>query len=402
MERVYLVYLLTESILLFLYLRLRNHPLQRVQISDELSFSSERRESSWSKIAASVFLFAAYIIYILFSVFKKVDPKTSAHDAYNYMKFFMDVDPSLSLGSFLKSDLEFEPGFSLLYWFSKRIYNDYHFLLWIVFTLVFILYVSYLRKIYTRSHSFLMICTVFLLLIGQFNTMRMTLSIGIGLHILPMLQKKKWIAACLTAVLAMSFHITAAILFPMILVVFCMERVAPTVSFGKFMQKISAFKTEKHLTIIVLGMVMAVASIGILNRLLAGTSKDVYIGDSGKLAVGTYTIVLIIFVTSIWKFKKVAALSSLNLIMIEVLPICLCCIPLQYSVGMIYRMTLFFNPIILGIIPSLLKAYSRKTMTQIMISAFLYFYMFVRIYSFFTEELGYVGEYTNTLIPGWK
>jgi len=255
-----------------------------------------------------------------------------------------------------------------------------------------------LKNIYTKTNSLLPIAAVFLLLISQFNTMRMTLSIGIALQMILIIQKQKWKTAAFLAVLAISCHITAIILIPIIIVNYMVVKIENYVVVNRF--KINFTKLK---LIIIAGMVLAVALIPIMNILLSGSSKEEYVGSSGSLAYGNYTIVFVITVLAVYRYKSFCRLSDVNKTFIVTLPICLCCIPLQYSVQMIYRMILFFNPLILGSIPSILKTYSKKNnVIDLGVTLFMYFYVLVRIYSFFTEELKYVGIYSNTLLPWLK
>ena len=409
LERIYLIYLIIESLLIYCYLKLiKNNETDHLINTDSIAISKYKGigkiirfhdSVSIRVVFGRIFLYISYIIYIFFSVFKEVNPLTSAHDAFYYKDRFEKINECSSWFTFLfREDHEFEIGFESLYFICKKISVDYHFFLWILFTCIFFLYIRFLKNIYTKTNSLLPIAAVFLLLISQFNTMRMTLSIGIALQMILIIQKQKWKTAAFLAVLAISCHITAIILIPIIIVNYMVVKIENYVVVNRF--KINFTKLK---LIIIAGMVLAVALIPIMNILLSGSSKEEYVGSSGSLAYGNYTIVFVITVLAVYRYKSFCRLSDVNKTFIVTLPICLCCIPLQYSVQMIYRMILFFNPLILGSIPSILKTYSKKNnVIDLGVTLFMYFYVLVRIYSFFTEELKYVGIYSNTLLPWLK
>ena len=119
-----------------------------------------------------------------------------------------------------------------------------------------------------------------------------------------------------------------------------------------------------------------------------------YFGES-SLALGTYLATIIIFILSLFKYNEMIEKAEINKHLIAILPVCIICAPLQFHISIMYRLTLYFIPIMVSLIPSLVSCYLKKKNSAIgvPICLVLYSYMLIRVYAFFSEEMVYIGPY---------
>lgn len=320
----------------------------------------------------TVLVFLAYVAYIVFAVSKSVMPGKGAYDAYGYYLNFTRADCTLKY--FMTEVTTFEPGYSFAVWIVRQVTSDYRFMLWIWHTLTFILTVGFYKKVYLKNNYMLVIFVGLTLLISQFNTLRMSISIAIALYSLFAMYKNNWIKAVIIILCAASIHISALIMVPVFIVVFIVSN-------------INNYKKSLVFTLIGLGIILTIAMFGIINRFALGTAKSVYVGQS-SIAWGMDLAIIAFVVLGFAKMKQLKQLSRFNEILILALPVGLICIPLQLNISVMYRMLLFFGPIILALIPSIIRCYKESStkMVYYMVSLLSYGYLISKIYSFVTEE----------------
>jgi hypothetical protein len=330
-----------------------------------------------------MFVFVAYVVYILFAVFKKIDYNFGAKDAYYYMQYFADIPRSFIL--YMTQITTFELGYSAVTWLFRQFTADYRIMLWFWHTLTFCLTVKFLRKIDLKKYAFLPVFLILFTLVSQFNTLRMSVSIAIALMALPALNEEKWIKSFLIIIIAASMQISAAILIPVWIVVFIIKH--------------RDYPVRLIILFTLLGLAATVFLMGYVLAFMAGTAKGVYLGES-SLAIGTYCAVLVIFVLCVIKYREMVRLNPLNQIFIIMLPICFLCVPLQLKAAIMYRLTLYFVPVMMALIPSLCQCYNTRKHSAVgaAVVCILYAYAFYRAYSFFTEEIISVGPYVSTLL----
>ena len=138
---------------------------------------------------------------------------------------------------------------------------------------------------------------------------------------------------------------------------------------------------------------------GIINRIALGTEKSVYVGQS-SIAWSMDFAIIVFSVLGFVKMKQLKQLSRFNEILIIALPVGIICIPLQFNISVMYRMLLFFHPIILALIPSIIKCYKENStkMVSCMVSLLSYGYLIIQINSFCTEGVALLGEYVISII----
>ena len=323
-------------------------------------------------------IFLAYLIYIIFAVSKSVMPGEGANDAYAYYLNFIRADCTLRY--FMTKVTTFELGYSFAVWVVRKVTSDYRFMLWIWHTLTFILTVGYYKKVYLKTNYFFTVFVGLMLLITQFNTLRMSISIAIALFSLFAMYKKRWIKTVIIILCAASIHVSALIMVPVFIVVFIVSNR-------------SNYKKFLLFVLIGLGIILTIAMFGIINRFALGTAKSVYVGQS-SIAWGMDLAIIVFLALGFVKMKQLKQLSKFNEILILALPVGLICIPLQFNISVMYRMLLFFQPIILALIPSIIKCYreSSSKMVSYMVSFLSYGYLISQIYSFCAEGVVLLGK----------
>lgn len=330
-----------------------------------------------------VLVFLAYLIYIVFAVSKSVEFGVGANDAYAYYLNFTRADCTLKY--FMTEVTICEPGYSFVVWIVRKVTSDYRFMLWIWHTLTFILMVGFYKKVYLKTNYLFPVFVGLILLMSQFNTLRMSISIAIALYSLFAMYKKNWIKTAIIILCATSIHLSALIMVPVFMVVFIVSNR-------------NNYKKSLLFALIGLGIILTIAMFGIINRFALGTAKSVYVGQS-SIAWGMDFAIIVFSVLGFVKMKQLKQLSKFNEILILALPVGLICIPLQFNISVMYRMLLFFGPIILALIPSIIKCYKESStkMVSYMVSLLSYGYLISQIYSFCTEGVVLLGKYVFSI-----
>lgn len=325
-----------------------------------------------------------YVGYIVFSL-SKVIGASGASDAYYYKYYFEHYGDNLAL--FIKEST-FEPLYSLISHLFRLFTDNYSYMLWFWYTLTFVLLIRFIRQLYMKKYSLLVIFTMLTMLITQYNTLRMTISISISLTSLYFMKNDKWIKALIVIFLAMGIQVSAFIMIPVWIVNYVLTKVV-------------GFKKQKLIFFVLIGEVLTIAATSLVNRIVMNSSKAVYLGES-SLAIGMYSITFVVFILCLIKYDEIVAVNPINYYLINMMPVCFICIPLQYNISIFYRMVLYFVPIILGIIPSICVSYRSKEKKMdangIAVIVITHFYILSRIVSFCLEEVPYVGRYYSTFI----
>lgn len=348
-----------------------------ISIKKMYSYGIQQVSSSY------ILVFFAYAIYIIFAIFKEIDIDIGSTDAYYYMTYYNEIPSSFKL--YISEITTFEPGYSSVTWAFKQITKEYKIMLLFWHSLTFILIIKFLRNINLEKHSFLPVFIILFILISQFNTLRMSISITIALIALTYLNEEKWIKSFIAIIIAISMQVSAVIMIPVWMLYFLIS-------------KKNKYPIRQLLIYTAIAFIITIFSIKYATGVIANTAKSTYL-DESSLAIGTYLAVFAIFTFSIIKYKDMVELNKFNKLLILMLPICFLCIPLQYNMAIMYRLTLFFIPVMMALIPSLCQCYlkNKNSALGFAVVSTLYIYMLYRAYSFFTEEIIYIGPYTNTL-----
>jgi hypothetical protein len=331
-----------------------------------------------------ILVMIAYVIYIFFAVFKKIDIDLGATDAYYYMTYYANIPSSLKF--YMTVITTFEPGYSLVTWIFRQCTEEYKVMLLFWHTLTFCLTIKFLRNVNLEKYSYLSVFLILLILISQFNTLRMSISITIALIALVYLYEEKWVRSLLVIFIAISMQIAAVIMIPVWIVYFLVT-------------KRKKYPIRQIVVYTIAGIASTIVLLFPVMSMMASSAKNIYLGES-SLAIGTYFAVGVIFILSVIKYKEMIALHGFNKVLIVMLPICFVCVPLQYKVAIMYRLTLYFLPVMMALIPSLCQCYykQKNSVMGIGVIIVLHTYMLYRAYSFFTEEILSIGPYINTLV----
>lgn len=353
------------------------------------SGGSARREGttlylSRPPLGAVLPLLLGWGLYIGFSVFRQIDPGIGSGDAVAYQRNFEVAYAPFSV--YMGTMTTFEPGYSLVVWCVRRLTDNYDWMLFLWHSVVFWGAVRFLRKSYIRWWDVLPVALTLTLLLSVMNTQRMAVSIVIALNALPAMGEEKWIRALLLIAAAMSVQVSAVIMLPVWLVVFlCTHQ--------------RDYKRSFLVGFVLCGGVMAFVLLWLAEAAIGGTAKGVYLSDEHAVAWGVYLAAAVFSGLALWKYAPLTDLHPLNRTLIFALPVCLVVLPLQYRMPVMYRLNLYFLPILFALLPSLLKVCgeSRRPLERAAVALCAYGYMLLRLSAFFTEELPSVGPYVSRL-----
>jgi hypothetical protein len=132
-----------------------------------------------------------------------------------YYPFFYECSFGDIFNYTLGSQVCFEPGFILLTLICKWIFCDYHFFVFICTLIDTILLLNFLRRRTSNIPLALMIYLVFEGLVLSTNLMRNSIAIFIFLNALDYLERRKPLQYFLLCLLALSFHFSSIIYFPL-------------------------------------------------------------------------------------------------------------------------------------------------------------------------------------------
>lgn len=216
---------------------------------------------------------------------------------------------------------------------------------------------------------------------SQLNTLRMSISVSIALYSLISMHEKRWITALIIIICAASVQISAVILLPVLIVLF--------IAYNR-----NNYRKSLLFALIGLGIIFTIAMFGLINRIALGTDKSVNVGHS-SVAWSTDLAIIIFSAICFANFKQLKNTSGLNEVLMMALPVGIICIPLQFNISVMYRMLLYFLPIIYSLIPSIIKSYSnnKNKLKYFAVIIIAYGYLFSRVYSFISEEIVFLNEY---------
>ncbi|MFC4025133.1 EpsG family protein [Oceanobacillus longus] len=330
-------------------------------------------------LVGMISIIISYLIFTSFSVFRVIEFGLGGNDAHNYKLIFNNANGNVIESLSIQP---YEPGYALIIWLSRAISEDYRVALFIIYSIMFIFLINFIKYI---SWSKYVPISIFLLLtmwLSSFNTLRVILAIFIGTYVYSLLFKKKYNYALLVAIIATTIHTAAIVLFPVIAIV-------------KIIENRAKFRPSKLIFFIIILSGIFLLSINIIEVFISGTSYELYIEyKEGAVALGTYIVIIISFVLSLIKFNDLVEINPYNKILVVILPIGLSLYVLQANFSIVYRMVLFFLPILYVLIPDLIRTFRinrTKELIKLPIKIGLFSYLIYRIYSFWAIEIDSVG-----------
>lgn len=319
-------------------------------------------ERNFTNFIQLVFIIILIVLLVYLSAFRKIGnygTNIGGYDAYSYKSFFE---------GYLKNT-HFEPGFVLLVKVVRLITNEYSIFLIITSLIMIFCMIIYLNK--TKNCNFYLIVMLICIYFSSFNTLRMSLAIFISLLVLIKLNENKYMHAIILTLISSSIHISAFIMFPIILLNYIFKN----------KQKISAIK------IIFLVLLMSIVSFMFSYfsmSYLSTTSYESYVGN-GQIVVNVYLFLAVIFYLSVKRYSKLIDSSSFNKVLIISLPVVFLVFPMQLLMVIMYRMIEFFLPIAYTLMAQILKVEKKYLIKVIIICLFFY-----KIVDFFLNS-NYIG-----------
>lgn len=334
----------------------------------------------FSSMSASILLvIVAYIVYIVFVVNKQISYWNGATDAFYYREAFYAAD--CSLWDYLFNVSTFEIGYSCITWILRQVTESYIVALIFWHSLTFLLFTRFLCHITPGGSSLLLIVVVYTLLFTQLNTERMSVSVSLALTALVSIGDKRWIRALLLILCAMSIQISAVIMLPVYVIELLMTR------------EFSPFRMGAAIVILIMGSILVIPMVELI---VSGTDKAIYLGES-SLAIGTY-LAAAISSALVLKNKRFehfynGGASAVSL----ALPLCLMVIPMQMSISAMYRLTLYFIPMVFVVSIWLIR-YAKYTGNRFLYAfacCFYVLYFLIQLNGFMTDQVSYFGIYQS-------
>lgn len=135
-------------------------------------------------------------------------------DWISYVEFFESVEWK-DLYDF-NAEKMYEPGFVLVCLFSKSIIPHYFFLVFVCMTIDILLFLRFLKRWEIKNVAFaFLLFVVFEGLVIMFNLLRNAISLFLFMNALEYVEKRKPLPYFLLCLLALSFHLTSIIFFPL-------------------------------------------------------------------------------------------------------------------------------------------------------------------------------------------
>lgn len=336
-------------------------------------------------------LILAYIFFIVFSVFRVIDVGLGGIDALGYKMIFENAG-----GSIIESinNQFYEPGYSLIIWFSRTISEDYRVALFIIYTIMFLFIVNFIKNITYSRYTPVSIFLLLTLWLSSFNTTRVILAIFIGTYVYSCLLKRSYIKAILVAFIAISIHYSAIILLFIIVI-------------HGLVENKSKIKKTKLLSLTVASSLFFLAVAYLLDSLLIGSRYQAYIGwNEGQLSTGTLIAIIISVIIGIKNYNELTNINEYNRVFIIALFAFIPFFIMQASYPIVYRIIMFSLPILYVLVPDLIKSLKiryTKDIFKFLLKVPLKAYLIVRVYTFLSVEI-YSAQvpYINSLFALFK
>ncbi|MCI9357583.1 MAG: hypothetical protein HFH59_08595 [Lachnospiraceae bacterium] len=315
------------------------------------------------------------LIYVFFAAFRDVTTDRGL-DAYAYYTIFERA--KLSFKNFLLVS-NVELGYSFVAWIIKNIFNSYTIFLIFVHLFVYCAYIFFIDNIPLGKNRILLSAVLCLDLFSVYYLQRNIIAVGIALIMYVQLfrNKKKLKTIILMLTLAITFHYSAVILIPICCIEFLTDQ---------------KNKLSKHKIIIIEAMAIIFTIIGssFLNSFMSGSSKYYVYQNIGSFAVATNIVAIFVAILYLKNFRLLNDSFPVTRVMGIILLSIFLIIPLQIQYSIMYRMILFFLPIMSVMIMYIVEIY-RGTRWQYAFQLFMLTYYIYRIVSFFVKEAVYIG-----------
>lgn len=284
---------------------------------------------------ARVCYWAGFVFYVLFASFREIGYGYGGTDAYAY-KMLFEAAQGAPFFEYLFHMTSFEIGYSVLNWVVGHLFHSYAAMLCVLHGLTYVLLARFMKDNYARVPGLMVsVFATNVLLLEEFNTLRTIVALSIALNCIAYAAKGRYLPAALIAVLASSFHLSALIFLPVIL-----------------LGAVFGMREEFHagLFVVLSSGVLLIAFMGIsfLGTLLTSMGKGVYT-EQGAVAYGVYLPALILLLLLLARSIRTSFDGCCAALYVSALLVCLCCWPLQSRMAIVYRMAMNFVPVIYAV-----------------------------------------------------
>lgn len=318
-------------------------------------------------------LFIAGLIYVFFAVYRDVTVDRTL-DAYVYYNIFLRAD--LDFSAFLAVS-NVEIGYSFLVWVIKHIFDSNLVVLLIGHSVVYISYVYFWEKVSIQKYRLLVVLLICLDFFSAYYIYRNIISVALALVMMVKLSEKKYKSAIVFLAFAISVHYSA-------LIMCCV------VVFNIILDKRETLSKSKIVFYTLAAVVSTVASLGFLERFMLESDKYSTYDNTGNLPVGTLICVIIVVLFSLVKLKVMIEKYPITRTLFLSLCLVFIIIPLEMQFAIMYRMLLFFLPVLYIMLMYLQDIY-KGSMGYYFIRIFSAFYLGYQIYIFFTTVIQFIG-----------
>lgn len=339
-----------------------------------------RHEGKQGQVTSFVCAAIGYIIYITFSVFRKIDWGYGGADAMAYYTFFVNASMPY-LEYIMSAHPEF--GFSSVLWIIRSMTDNYLWVLWLFHSFTYIQILIFIR--YIRCKNIIAIMLLVQVLFSQFYTLRMSICITMTLSILMLMDMGKFKKALLLVLMSITIHKSAVILLP--------------IWFSNLYFKYRSVTWKRTLALLFFYCAIAIFSYGMLIAYFKSTKYVVYL-QQGSLGIGAYLFIFLITILALLKYEMLFShkLGKVTLVSMTSLPICFIYnfyIPIFYRVMLIL---LQISYVLLALEQKMAICERRDIKFSLFTLCCMYAYFIIRFYRFFSAEVQYIGvPYVSTL-----
>ena len=294
-------------------------------------------------------------------------------DAYAYYEIFNWSKDITLLEYFRVSTVE--PGYSLIAWLIGNIIGSYTVFLAIVHIFIYCTHCYFINKLPMIKGTILPVSIICLELFSGFYLQRNIIAVSFALILWVKIYEHKYIAAIGVLMCAVLVHYSAIILFPVLIHI--------------WLSKKNGVKKYKIVLLEMLFIIFLVLFGRPFFNMFSENDKYYIYGNTGSVAIATDVFAIIIMMIFLQKIKimdkKKPFIVILGISLFSILLI----IPLQLQFSIMYRMILFFLPAMITVFFYTVREY--KGINYCLLNGIMLLYSGYRIYTFFSEELSYIG-----------
>lgn len=360
-------------------------------INPEMIIACKSLNSKEKKVVFFPIMMLFFVIFLFISAFQYIDTSEAArwnginnkNDLSRYFFAFEELN-SKTYFEAIKS-IGQEPLYILYIYVVRKLTNSFSVFLLLTYTFEFYCLYSFL-KLFKGIKSFIFYFVAFIsiytLILLSYCLLRMGLAFSCCLFVYKNLFHKKTKKALCWGVVACGFHISAIIIFTIIVIY-------------SYSLKHSLKSTFRFfIFFLILAFILSCFMSIIINNIFS--SKVVYL--KGSLAKGTYISNFIFLVLLLAKGKKFYE-NKQSRLMFCIMLCSFYIMPLQLTVSVFYRMIFYIYPAVFYISILVYNLYNskEKIFSTVCARGFVVFYNLLYLYRFCTESWNSYGLNTYSL-----